>query len=141
MANIPSNCIYTDRRDAFVGRAKIRIAHLRYENNSIHGTRALDLSNVARLRRIYELEGCQRLEPDHYIAALINHHTLNRALELSHLELEALRPRDYDVLATLELGEADFVTCLYGKHRLEAAKAFLDPTDKWWVVDIYRQGL
>ncbi|KAL5331286.1 hypothetical protein ACEPPN_000816 [Leptodophora sp. 'Broadleaf-Isolate-01'] len=27
--------------------------------------------------------------------------------------------------------------CLHGRHRIEAAREFLLPTDRWWVVDLY----
>ena len=27
--------------------------------------------------------------------------------------------------------------CLHGRHRIEAAKKYLHPDDKWWVVDLY----
>ena len=85
MAISDNNRIYTDRRDAFIGRAKIKIVHLQYEDNQIHGTRPLDLSNIARIRQIYKLEGCEHLKPKHCVAALIDHDTLHRALNLSHL--------------------------------------------------------
>ena len=80
-----SDNTYTARRDAFIGRAKIKIVHLRYEDNQIHGTRRLDLSNITRIRQIYELEGCEHLKPEHYVAGLIDHDTLHQALSLSHL--------------------------------------------------------
>lgn len=59
------------RKKAFCGSYRISLRHLKPEDDS-STSRQLDSKNVARLIKIFELEECLRLEPTHYIPAIIS---------------------------------------------------------------------
>lgn len=128
----------TERNRAYQGRAKVQIRWLSFEDDWDLGVRALDSRNVARLVQIFELEGCFRREPDHYVPALISSEVLSAALSQGNRNAG-------DLLAVadepLELNVSSSLICLHGRHRLEAAKQHLNLDDKWWVVDLYLSGL
>lgn len=119
----------------FRGQAKIHLKHLTFETDSLPGTRRLDDSNVDRLVKIFELEGCSPLEPEHHVPVIISLDVLNWALNNAHKSLS-------DLLSCANppwiSPESDVrLVCLHGKHRLAAAQEFLKPGHKWWVVDLY----
>jgi hypothetical protein len=90
---------------------------------------------VARIIRIFEIEGCGNLEPEHRVAAIISQPILSKALSKSKLTREALL--DPINQTRLELEADDLVTCVYGKHRLRAGERFGETS---WLVDLYRDG-
>ena len=132
--------IQQEKKAAFRGRAKVAISNLRFEDAYVHGTRPLDSSNIDRLEKIFELEGCLRLDPDHYVPAIINRDTFEKALRNSGLQHDLLNTSP-DEPKWLNLDPQSYLTCLHGRHRLAAARRFLDPSERWWVVDIYSDGL
>lgn len=125
-----------ERSRAYRGRAKVPIRLLRFESDTWSGTRSLDPKNVARLRRIFQLEGCLRLEPEHHVPALISSQYLDTALSDAMLQPGKLMTCDDPPMLNI----CAPLLCLHGKHRLNAANEFLDPLDKWWVVDLYLNG-
>ena len=132
--------IEREKRAAFYGRAKVALSNLRFEDAYIHGTRPLDSSNVDRLAEIFELEGCLRLDPDHYVPAIINQNAFTKALQISGLP-QGLPTSSSDEPQWLSLDPQSYLTCLHGRHWLAAARRFLGPSESWWVVDIYSDGL
>ena len=132
--------ILSERARAHRGIAKVRLTSICYETDSIHGTRAIDASNVARLQKIFELQGCLRLEPENNVPVLVLQDDLDAALKASSLQPEQLRGYEPIALAF----EAKSLLCLHGKHRLEAAKKYfeyIEFEDTWWVVDLYTHGI
>ncbi|KAI9676517.1 MAG: hypothetical protein M1817_000675 [Caeruleum heppii] len=123
----------------FRGSARVQIKHLRFETHKSSGTRSLDPANVRRLERIFEIQGCARLDPEHYVPALISKADLDRTLARSAITPAILHR--FDEPPTLDLDPTTRLTCLHGKHRLQAAEHFLLPGDKWWVVDLYAADL
>ncbi|MCJ1473162.1 hypothetical protein MMC13_001813 [Lambiella insularis] len=130
--------VFAETNSAYYGKVKLPLLHLQYENDSITGTRPLDPQNVKRLRKIYELEGCHRLEPEHHVPVLIERSVLEGALSATNLQIPQLRESQEP--RPLHLGSDVRLTCLYGKHRLEAAKQHFEPCEKWWIVDLYSHG-
>ena len=129
--------LLADKARAFYGRAKVSLSNLRFEGDEVAGTRTLNPRNITRLRNIFELEGCLRLEPEHHVPAVIERSTLEAALRASTLQLQDLKSGEPKPL-TLPPGTA--LVCLHGRHRVEAAKQHFGPAEKWWVADLYSCG-
>ena len=125
------------KREHFLGSAKIFLEHLHFQKDK--GEYNLDQKNVARLQKVFELEGCLRLNPEHHVPVLIDLETLEQSLDQSQIrrgELftsvippELILPRNHVVL------------CLHGRHRIAAARNLLLASDRWWTVDLYSQGI
>ena len=124
---------------SFRGSARIHLKHLHFEepsdkSMSLH----LDPKNVARIIKIFELEGCLRMEEEHRIPAIIEDGLLQEALRLSSLTNTALVSAR--VPPELQLPQSIKLNCLHGRHRIAAAQEFLLPGNKWWTVDLYSGG-
>ena len=131
---------FLERQSHYRGRAKIFIEHLQFEEENVTGGRIVDATNIERLVKVYKDDpsGCDRLDHDHSIPALVDDETLNRWLErsdVSHADLLDFR-RIPPLLRTDQP-----LLALHGKHRVEAARLFLDPFDRWWTVDLYSSAL
>lgn len=108
-----------------LGCCKIWIRDLRYEE-SVEECRQLDQKNVNRLIGIYETEGCHRSHPHYRVPVLIDDDTFKRV------------SRGYDLDGCAPPQRLEYpLTYLHGRHRLEAAKAYLDTRERWWTVDLY----
>ena len=126
-----------ERNRAYLGRAKILIHKLVFEADKSCEARSLDLKNVSRLHRIFELEGCSRLDPDNHVPTLINRKVLADALEKGGRLGVSLGGCGEPNLLEVE----EPLMCLHGRHRLAAAtRYFCHPEQKWWVVDLYLDG-
>ncbi len=129
-----------NRSSSFRGSARIHLKHLLFEEpKGMSLTLHLDPKNVARLVKVFELEGCLRLEEEHRVPAIINEAILQEALSSSSLT-------NADLLTTgvppeLQLSQFTRLNCLHGKHRIAAAQQTLLPGNKWWTVDLYSEGL
>ena len=118
-----------EKNKAFCGAFRIPLCKLRHEEPDIN-PRQLDVKNVKRLQKIFELEGCLRLEPDNYIPALISRSILPDLPKLVGGPADlAVEPPMFDPSVSLR--------CLHGRHRIEAARQHLALTGKWWVVNLY----
>lgn len=120
------------KNQAFCGSAKLWIRQLRPED-PITNPRQYDPKNVSRLARIFELEGCLRLHPEHHVPVVISRQSLNDALRIDKSSTEALRSAKEPSLLSLH----EDVCYLHGAHRLQAGNSFLHPDDRWWVADLY----
>ena len=126
---------FNEKRAHFLGSAKLFLELLHFEE----APEFLNQKNIKRLEKIFELEGCLRLDPEHHIPVIIDLETLTQSLDQSDVrrgELftsttppELLLPRRYRV------------NCLHGRHRVAAARNFLFASDRWWTVDLYSQGM
>lgn len=129
--------VLQERTRAYRGSIACPLRNLRFENQYIN-PRQLDKKNIERILAIFELQGCLRLEPENSIPALIAPATLAAIVQTlpedrRNLQLAGKKP------AILSDVPQDIV-CLHGQHRVEAAKRFLGPGEKWWVVDLYASG-
>ena len=124
--------LFREKSRTFCGSVKVHIDKLQHETIPTN-PRQLDEKNVARLLKVFKDEQCLRLEPDHYISALVSRNTLPQVLRsgnIGHLFLE--EPQLFEPEHPL--------IYLHGRHRLEAAKKYLAANDKWWVVNLYADG-
>lgn len=130
-----TNSLALQRLQSYQGCAIIKLQHLEFEANNLTGTREVAEKNVEKLLKMFEIEGCGNLEPEHRVSATIEEEVLRRALAKSNLTREALLDPTNHPYLMLE-GE-DLMTCIYGKHRLKAGERFGEFT---WLVDLYLDG-
>ncbi|KAF2752682.1 hypothetical protein EJ05DRAFT_446384 [Pseudovirgaria hyperparasitica] len=134
--------ILQERTAKFLGKARVLLDSLQFPKQVLVD---LQRHNVDRLKRVFELEGCRRLEPDRHIPALIDAKDLQSALEYTatdHVTSETLLDNPDALPPLLKLPSHLSIQCLRGKHRVTAAKetSVLEATDRWWIVDLYSAG-
>lgn len=118
----------------FKGYARIRLDCLHFESG-----RATNNKNIKRLLCIFRTEGCHQYDPIHSIPVVMTAGVLASALHTKGLDSSVLytsatsSPR-LDFLPGVK------ITCLHGKHRVQAAMKFLKPPYQWWNVRIYDEG-
>ncbi|KAL4889243.1 hypothetical protein BDV59DRAFT_186803 [Aspergillus ambiguus] len=123
----------------FRGHAKVGLEHLDFQA-SLFGQRVFDVSIVERLRTKFGKDKCAREETNNYISAVISGDLLEQALNLSSMTLDQLKGGTG--LPWLVLPQGARLWCLYGRHRVEAAKrGVLLPGDRWWSVTLYHDDL
>jgi hypothetical protein len=120
-----------------LGRARIALSSL--VTSSCH--RQVSRSNIDRLKRIFEREGCLRADAENYVPCVIDAESLRTALSLSSLTAQQIRLSGEDSLPPpLLLPDQSMISCLHGQHRLLAAREYLEEDDQWWTVDLYHTG-
>lgn len=128
-----------NKSSGFRGSARIHLKHLQFkEPKDLSLSLHLDPKNVARLVKIFELEGCLRIEEEHRIPATINETVLQMVLSSSSLTNAELLTTG--VPPELQLPQYTRLNCLHGRHRIAAAQQILLPGNKWWTVDLYTEG-
>ncbi|KAI9768256.1 MAG: hypothetical protein M1840_005086 [Geoglossum simile] len=131
--------ILQDKQAYFCGNAKVGLNHLNFDT-----TQSLfNQSNVSRLVKIFKDEDCLRLEPDHYIPAVIDMSQLENALRQSQVSQADLLRSFQTEPPKLLFPNGFTLTCLRGQHRIAAAREFLPPGEyhQWWTVEIYKKGI
>ena len=125
-----------ERNRAFRGSIKYPLHRLHYERSE--NPRQLDHKNIERLIKVFELDGCDRLNTANHVPALISGSSLTALLETVPGGVDRLKSTDEEpVLVDLP----DRLTYLHGRHRLEAAKRVLAASEKWWVIDLYEEDV
>ncbi len=100
--------------------------------------RKLNEKNVKRLCSIFHTETCRRLDIGNRVTAVVCRQHLETALRAAgHEERSESESSCYK---TLQFA-AGQVKCLHGQHRLRAAAKLLPVTDRWWLVDLYLDGI
>lgn len=130
-----TNILAVQRLQYFRGCAVIDFTHLFFEDADLLGSREYSQVNVDRLIKIFQIEGCCNLEPEHRIAAVVDSDKLKNALSISGITQEQLL--DPTIQNTLCFEEGTRLMCIFGKHRLRAAEAL---GKRSWLVDIYVDG-
>jgi hypothetical protein len=129
------------KSEFFIGIARIHLDKLSFHDALSKQHRAESEKATARLLSVFQLEGCQRLEENNFIDALISEGRLDSALATAGVTREQFRGEA--ILRTadeaLELHPEHDIQCLNGLHRILAAKKFLDNNDQWWTVKLYRE--
>ncbi|KAI1680263.1 DUF3723 containing protein [Pyrenophora tritici-repentis] len=124
------------RSTCFRGVARVPLHALNFQNRLVLDKhRELSEENVKRLQNIYEQVGCNRLEEENVINAVIADEDLVAELSSQGKSIEDFRNLQWPQDA-LDL-PLEYVDCLSGMHRIEAARRFLDENDKWWVVRLF----
>jgi hypothetical protein len=114
------------KNQAFCGSFSVPIAKLKFKFGSGVSYRTNQQKTKGILKQ-FKLVGCRQQDPENHIPALIPLHALPRGL----------RPAPEN---PLDFNPEDDIIYLCGRHRLEAAKQFLNPSNTRWVVDLYSDG-
>ncbi|CEL06328.1 hypothetical protein ASPCAL07434 [Aspergillus calidoustus] len=126
----------TERQLKCQGTAKIELDHISFQPLI---SREIDWNNVERLRQIFAKDGCQRQDIRNHVTATVSRQQLRRACHAARVTAEELKSHQQ------QYPRLDFrgsqVQCLHGQHRLKAAEETLAPSDRWWTVDLYLDGL
>ena len=135
----PLDALFLQKQYHYRGCAKISLHNLKFEDENVAGGRTVDPKNIARLIEVFESEGCLRLEAENHIPALIGETPLGDCLRNSSVSQAALLDFRQDP-PFLHLADGQCLVALHGKHRIKAAENFLEPFDRWWVVDLYNSS-
>ncbi|KAL9132046.1 MAG: hypothetical protein Q9217_000174 [Psora testacea] len=122
--------ILQEKSRTFCGSFKIPLSKLKFEDIP-DKPRQLDWKNVANLVRKFGLEDCKRLEPEHYVSALVSRADLPQGLRADDKLFQ--EPQHFDPQQPL--------ICIDGEHRLEAADQFLAGEERWWVANLYSDDI
>lgn len=119
------------------GTARVPLHLLCFERGEL---RDLNRRNVERLKTVFHSETVRRLDPRNRVPAVISQSGLDEAVAASGISAERLlNDADNDPPA-LHFPAGVQLTCLHGRHRVQAARETLPPTDAWWAVDLYLAG-
>lgn len=100
-------------------------------------SRTLDPAHVSRLLQLFQQGQCDRLDPDHYLSAVISDQLLHRVLERAQLSIESLRLTEPPFLP---LRGEEYLVGIDGLHRHQAAVQYFSnrpERDRWWIVKLY----
>jgi hypothetical protein len=118
------------------GIARIPLESLNFQHELVQEKhRDVSHTNIARLVRIFEQNGCLRLQEEHVINAIVRDEDLLIALSQERLEQKEFQNLQWAQDAPLL--DLTPVYCLSGLHRVEAARRFLPENDQWWIVRLF----
>jgi hypothetical protein len=139
MASFPDAELRKQKLRCYRGIARVSLESLTFRHALAENKhRAISQENVRRLKRIFEHNGCLRLQEEHVINATVHDDDLDAALAKSGItETDFCSLRWTQDAPLLDLPS---IQCLSGLHRIEAAHQFLDDNDKWWVVRLFSHG-
>lgn len=123
-----------ERRSKHVGTASIQLEVLYFQD-------AVDEVNVDRLVNLLQESRYDRMAVHNHAVATVDQKTLDLALRYSNLSSNMLVANEAGIYPTLEFPPEIRLPCLHGADRLAAARQFLPPGDKRWVVDLYLPGI
>ena len=130
--------LQAERYIKYRGTARVRLEYLHFEWGE---PRELKRKNVERLKEIFRIDNVRRLEPGNHIPALIDQADLDVAIQASELSAETLLSNPDNDPPVLKFSPCYRLTCLHGRHRIQAARETLSPRDAWWSVDLYLTGI
>lgn len=121
--------ILKEKARTYRGSFKVPLDQIDFEVASFH-PRQQDPKNTARLLQSFSLEGCNRLQPENFISALV---------DADHLAPQAVFS-DRHFAEPPSLSSGCKVVCLDGYHRVQAAREFLAGDERWWAANLYIDG-
>ena len=118
---------------------RLHIATIRVHLDSITfgNDMTYKLKNINRLRRIFDLQECIRLDPANYLSAEIEADLLERFLHASSLSRSQIASWTDDIPPLLRLPPQYTLRCLEGQSRIAAAKLTLHGLNRWWPVKLH----
>lgn len=128
-AEVADKLLLSARQSSLKCTAIVRMKAIKFLNNDQYA-RDLDRKNIERIKRIFDTEGCFRLDRSNSIPVLADEDVFRQTINKA-----GLGPGVGPYL-NLDFGD-DELLCLHGRHRLLAAYEYLPPMDQFWVVDIF----
>lgn len=107
-----------------IGYAKVRLENLVFNHTWNSGIKQPEPKRIERLLAVYRAEKCLNHVLDNIIDAILPNHCTESLSQIPDSEMEILNCQVY---------------CLYGLHRVSAAKQYLDLHDQWWTIRLYRE--
>ncbi len=129
--------LQAERLVTYRGTARIRLENLYFEPDE---SRELSRKNVERLKERFRKD-ILRLVPRHHIPAVVDQADLDDGIQASKISAGALLSNLHDQPPMLQFPTRLRLTCLHGRHRIQAARETLSPNDAWWTVDLYLTGM
>jgi hypothetical protein len=129
-----------ERRLKYLGAARVSLDVLRLYWDGRDLRREPDRKHVEILKECFHKEGCHPLQLRNHVPAKIDQRCLDAALRDSGVSARQLLTQQPNGCPELVFPHGFKLDYLHGLHRIEAAREFLSPTDKWWTVDLYRSG-
>ncbi|PVH68509.1 hypothetical protein DL98DRAFT_630594 [Cadophora sp. DSE1049] len=126
-----------ERRRTFRGSARVSLDALHFQQ---YKHRDLDTKHIEYLKGCFRTDRCRRSEARNHIEAEIDQQILDVALRDSNVTARELLTNQPNGCPQLVFPQDFQLECLHGQHRIQAAREFLLPTDKWWTVDLYTSG-
>lgn len=117
---------------AYLGRARVAINAITFPE-----TEDLDRGKILRLKRVFEIQGCQRLTQTSFIAAEVSQRDFDSCLRHTGLRKADLTSPLHHPPPELRVIRDATVECLFGQHRLFACQDVLPADDQWWIVELY----
>lgn len=127
----------TERQLKYKGTAKIDLDQISFRASA---NTKVDQKNVERLCEIFRKDACRRLDIQNHVTAIVSRRHLRRACQVEGIANEDLTANNTTCYPRLQFPTGQ-VQCLHGQHRLKAAEETLPPTERWWTVDLYLDGL
>ena len=130
--------VQAERYVKYRGTARVGLEALHFQWGE---QRELSRKNVERLKEMFRrIDDVDRLEPRNHIPAVVEQSDLDRATLASAISAETLLNNPGNDPPTLKFPPLFRLTCLHGRHRVQAAREILAPADAWWTVDLYLAG-
>ncbi|OJD23472.1 hypothetical protein ACJ73_05169 [Blastomyces percursus] len=123
----------TERRLKFQGPAKVNLDQIFFDHRS---SRQLDHTNVDRLCRVFQKEGCQNLTLAHHVPAAVSRQHLAAALQKANRSAHGLLTNPGPEIPHLQFPPGR-LRGLHGRYRIAAGLEVLSPSHRCWAVDIY----
>lgn len=127
----------TERRLKYLGAAKISIYQIQFDPPLPRG---LDRKNLDRLCEIFRKNHYRRLDVDNHIPAIVSRQDLATALRKKNIPQRSLLTNNPHQSPQLEFATGH-LRALHGRHRVQAGAEVLPPADRWWMVDLYLDGM
>ena len=129
--------IALEKNRRFRGCVKVPLDKLRPEGSTL-APRQLSEAGVTQLVDRYKREGCLPRDPQHYIPVLISCHDLPSNFSRIDAAGDA---SEHDSGDPPVYSPPQPLVFLAGQHRLEAGRRFLIPSERWWIVNLYSNGM
>lgn len=129
--------LVTERRLKYLGAAKVNIYQIQFEPPL---PRDLDPKNLNRLREVFRKNRCRRLDVDNHVPAVVSPQVLAEALRKANVPQQSLLTNEPHQSPQLGFAVGQ-LRALHGRHRVQAGAEVLPPTDRWWTVDLYLDGM
>ncbi|KAH8765626.1 hypothetical protein BGZ57DRAFT_533732 [Hyaloscypha finlandica] len=137
-AHLEDSKLEAETRRTYKGSARISLDVLYFQSNE---HRDLDRKHVDYLKGCFQRDKCRRLEKRNHIEAAVDQPSLDAALRSSDVSARELLTNEPNGCPKLSFPAGFKLRCLHGQHRIQAAREFLLPHDKWWTVDLYTSDL
>ena len=118
------------------GTAYVRILQLSFPNPLYR----IDRKIVDKLKQDFGKEGCLVHQQGCSIPAVLDKDEFRIGLEKLNTSPESFKANSPNSPPRFELSINAKLLCLHSQHRICIAAEYLPPEDRWWIVDLYRQG-